>query len=257
MCVRTPDEVTATSVRNLFPAYADYLGDERPAETSCVLSKESDGWAVTDALGGRTLFTSIHDAINAIEYALTLTLLTALPEFLHLHASGAHGSDGAVLALGGSGAGKSSLATSWCATKMPVLGDDIVLIGPDGVVHPFKRLFGVHPHRLVDLGITQSPELAALSDPGESYFDPGPVSGWAMPQRVKTLGIVQYRPGASLSMEPVNTGAALAALVASAMPSGSTAQQRFEGLARVAERAHAVRVTFGDSVQAAEMLASL
>ena len=58
----------------------------------------------------------------------------------HLHAAGTVVSSRALVALGSSGAGKSSLALAWSLAGYPLLGDDAVLLAADGRVYLTERV---------------------------------------------------------------------------------------------------------------------
>ena len=253
--VRTPDEATAAVLARLLPAYAvdaTILGNDDVHRLDFV----DDSWLVTEAGGECARFSTLIDAYGALEWLVACELLRALPPFVHLHAAGTDTDRGAVLALGASGAGKSSLALHWSMSGHPVFGDDTVLLGDDGVAHPFRRLFDVHCDRLDEYEDAVGCELAALVSDGDAWFDPAIRSGWAAPAPVVRVAVVRFESGASFSMMPMSRPNMLAALSASVMPTGLAASRAFDRLVHICHEAETLKVVFGDSRRAAEELSS-
>lgn len=252
--VRTPSAATATAMARLLPAYAvdsTTLGFDAVHRLDFL----NDSWLVTEPGGECARFSTLIDAYDALEYLVACALLRAVPQCVHLHAAGVATDRGAVLALGGSGAGKSSMALHWSMAGRPVFGDDIVLLCEDGVAHPFRRLFDVHGDRLDEYEDAVGPELAALSDE-EAWFDPAIQSGWAAPAPVVRVAVVRFELGASFSMKPMSRPDMLAALTASAMSTGLAASKAFDRLLVICHEAETLEVVFGNSRQAAEALSS-
>lgn len=253
--VLTPSAATATAIARLLPAYAvdsTTLGNDAVHRLDFLI----DGWLVTEPGGKRARFSTLIDAYDALEYLVTCALLRAFPQCVHLHAAGTTTDRGAVLALGGSGAGKSSLALHWSMAGRPVFGDDIVLLCEDGVAHPFRRLFDVHGDRLDEYEDAAGPELAALASDEEAWFDPAIQSGWAAPAPVVRVAVVRFESGASFSMKPMSRPNMLAALSVSAMPTGLAVSKAFDRLLIICHEAETLEVVFGNSRQAAEALSS-
>jgi hypothetical protein len=253
--VRTPSAATANAMARLLPAYAV---DSTTHGSDAVhrLDFRNDSWLVTEPGGERARFSTLIDACAALEFLVTCALLRALPQCVHLHAAGTATDRGAVLALGGSGAGKSSLALHWSMAGRSVFGDDIVLLCEDGVAHPFRRLFDVHGDRLDEYEDAIGPELAALASDDEAWFDPAIRSGWAAPAPVVRVAVVRFESGASFSMKPMSRPHMLAALSASTMPTGLGASRAFDRLLTICHEAETLEVVFGNSHQAAEVLSS-
>lgn len=253
--VHTPSAATATAMARLLPAYA-VDSTIRGNDAVHRLDFLTDSWWVTEPGGERARFSTLIDAYDALEYLVTCALLRALPQCVHLHAAGTATDRGAVLALGASGAGKSSLALHWSMAGRSVFGDDIVLLCEDGLAHPFRRLFDVHGDRLDEYEHAIGPELTALASDDAAWFDPAIRSGWAVPAPVARVAVVRFESGASFSMKPMSRPNMLVALSASAMPTGLVAARAFDRLLIICREAETLEVVFGDSRQAAEMLSS-
>lgn len=226
-----------------------------PDEWIRVVQTRDGAWYVGEARGVETPCGSHSEAVDAAEFLVTHRLLDALATHLHLHGAGCAVGDGAVLALGPSGAGKSSLALHWSMTGHATYGDDIVLLGDDAQIHPFKRLFRIHPDRIRRYG--DACRRVGDPDPDEEWFDPASAGGWAEPAAVRVMALARYVPDASLDIVEVPPTEALAALLAAVMPTGRAATDGFDALVGVAARARMVHVTFCDAADAAAALVEL
>jgi hypothetical protein len=83
---------------------------------------------------------SLHSILRSLKYEAVLRLIKARPEFLWLHAGAARHRGGAVLIVGPSGRGKSTLVTSLCARGWSFISDDIVPLDPNSSrVTPFPQ----------------------------------------------------------------------------------------------------------------------
>ncbi|HKI94792.1 MAG TPA: hypothetical protein VJ992_05820 [Gemmatimonadales bacterium] len=250
------DAEAAHALARLLDAYR--APDPSPAAVAdeWVRIRVADGiWYVDDARGAETACRSCAEAVDAAEHFVTLRLLDALDTHLHLHAAGCALPAGAVLALGPSGAGKSSLALHWSVTGHAVYGDDIALVDDDAHVHPFKRLFRVHPDRIARYG--DACRRLGDPDPDEEWFDPGAVGGWAGPAPVRVLALARYVPGAPLAITRMLPAESLAALLAAVMPTGRSATEGFDTLLGMSARTPMVRVTFGEAAEAADALVEM
>jgi hypothetical protein len=246
------------SVRRLYPEYQVAQPRRLNADVADVsFSKGPNGYAVTSPDSPDVICGNQMDAIVALEFALTRKLAASCDRSVHLHASGAVVGGGAILALGASGAGKSSVALSLLMHGYPTLGDDMVLLGPTGSVAPFKRLLKVSREMLGELGIDPGTTVHWDADWPEAWLDPGNAAGWAEEAPVAVLALVQYRPHAPLSISPVPPAEGLNALVHSVMVTGKSAAEGFDRLVRVAQSAKMYRLEFPSAIAAADTLCSL
>jgi hypothetical protein len=254
--VRTPDAPTAQMITRLIPYYA-VDGTRDDVEFLHELDTSDNNWILTEPGGERTLFASLGEVYDALEYLVSIALLRCMDGFVHLHAAGAATERAAVLALGQSGAGKSTLALRWSLSGLRVFGDDTVLLDDAGQVHPFRRLFDVHRDRLAEYDCPIDSDLPELTDEDEVWFDPAAGSGWAEPSKIARIAVVRYQSGVPLSIVPMRKPQMLAAISASVMPTGLTASNAFDRLVDICATAETLEVTFGDSREAATALASL
>jgi hypothetical protein len=242
----------------LFPDYQQEAAAPAAVAQPVRLAVDRVGkrYVVVDPLGTSTECATLSRLLAACEFALTQTFLAGCGEFAQLHASGAVVGDGAVIALGRAGAGKSSLALSWHLLGYPALGDDVVLLDGRGFAHPFKRLYELEAGTLRQLGV--APEETCLWEPGsdEAWYDPRVGAGWGVPTPVSLVAVAAYRPGADLTVTPLSRSAALNALMHSQLTGTGDRRDHLETLAGVAEHAQVFQVTFGSATEAAAAIAA-
>ncbi|MGD2136180.1 MAG: hypothetical protein PVF27_08470 [Gemmatimonadales bacterium] len=256
IAVTLDDPALARPLAALYPAYRpSALGRDRSADLSLDVRSSKQGFLVTDMHGNVQTCTTFGEVLAAFESVCTEALLHLRADAIPLHASGAVVQGRAVLALGGPGAGKSSLAVSWHQAGIPVLGDDVVLLGEDGRCHPFKRLFGIDASLLAALGV--DPTTTAFWEAGatEAWYDAGSGPGWADAALVGRIAVVRYQPGAGLAFEPIPPAELLNTLVHSQLITVTDRARGFDRLARIAT-VPAYRVTFGSAREAAEAMVS-
>ena len=200
---------------------------------------------------------TVAETLAALEFSLTRAILASLGKYIHLHASGAVVNGQAVLALGRSGAGKSSLAISWLSLGYRTLGDDIVFLNSSAKALPFKRLFKAAPASLEPLGI--DPATTFLWDPEwpEVWYAPDKGFGWAEEAPVAVIAVVRHDPNASLALTPVSKTEALNTLLHSTMDTGVRPRDCFDTLARLVDGARVLNVEYPSACEAAEALSVL
>ena len=246
------------SARQLFPEYEIEVMDGRPVSPEVSLSSCRDGYLITSRDAAPVSRRSRMEAIVALEFALSRAIAVSFGnDHVHLHASGSVVNGQAVIALGRSGAGKSSLAASMLFRGHPTLGDDTVFINSSCFAEPFKRLMKLSVEVLGDLGVAPESTIHWDREWPEAWFDPLDGPGWADEAPVALLVLAQHDPNVSLQLEPVASSEALNALLHSVMITGMSARAGFDRLLHVAETAKAFRLRFSSSVQAAEVLCSM
>jgi hypothetical protein len=241
---------------------ADPEGPDGPADL--VVSGSADGYdlrARTDPVVQR--FRTTAELVGAIEFGVTHFLLGAHPEATHLHAAGAVAAPAgegapAILALGPSGSGKSSLALAWSRSGLPLLGDDVVLVDARGRLAPFPRPVRVGAERLREVGASVGP--AALVDEAtrEARYDATEGAGWAGPgARAAVVARIRWAAGAPVRVEPLSAAEGLQLLVGSVLGTGVSPLASFPRFADALHGARLVEVRFGNAVQAADALREL
>jgi hypothetical protein len=254
--IATTSPDIAAHVARIFPSVARPLEDGGADEVWSL--RRADGqWLIEPPALPVERFAQWDEALEAIEFLVTSRLLALHPDRAQLHAAGAVPRGRAVLAIGQSGAGKSSIALHWSLAGMPVLGDDVVLLDHEDRAVAFPRLFTVHRARLADAGATPDATLQWGPADDEVRYDPRTGGGWAEPAEIGVVAMLSRVAGAPLAVDSVPATEVLNLLVGSLHPTGLGPEPCFERLARIARRARGVRVGFGEARQAAEALAAL
>ena len=254
--VRAPDDELAAVVRRLFRPYETQQASDSDA-VSISVERCPDEFLVRSSARNDSLHCPTLGALtDEIEFALTETFLMGAADRVQLHASGCVVDGQAVLAVGASGAGKSSLATCWSLDGLPALGDDVVLLDGEGHATPFKRQFTVDPDLLAGLG--SDPATTPFWTPGaeEAWFDPEAAGGWADSSPVRVVAFIAFEEGKELSSTPVTPAAGLNTLLHGRLDSGASGTPAFECLANVTQGASFLNLRFGDAEAASRFLAA-
>ena len=190
-----------------------------------------------------------------LEHVLTRALLESCGHLSQLHASGMVVDGRAVIALGGSDAGKSSLALAWTLSGYPSLGDDIVLLDGAGTARPFPRHFKLDPEVLRACGL--DPEHTPFWNPKtrEVWFTPEGISGWAAPAPLGLVALCRRSVGVQLSISRLSRVEGVNALLHSLLDTGLDARSSFQPIVDALQRAEVIEVRFESSQDAARAIA--
>jgi hypothetical protein len=195
------------------------------------------------------------DAVSAVEYAVTMHLLRSDTLHAHLHGAAALTPFGAVIATGRSGVGKSTLAYTWAHQGLPIFGDDVVPVDPEGRIHTFPRLLKVDPTLLRMNGEVPEHSVAWDPDAEDTWWSPMQCGGWADHSApAVVVADVHYREGAALRSEAVEGGEKLRLLLNAIQVTGTPPDMSIDRLIRVTETAKIVRLEFGNADDAASWL---
>jgi hypothetical protein len=252
--VRVEDPGIASAVSALFPG-TEPLGDELGGEDELAVGSDEQGFYVIEN-ADRITFDALPDLLAALEFAITRRLLEQDAGFAHLHSAGAVGVSGGMLALGTSGAGKSSIALAWSRMGLPLLGDDVVRMDPKGRLHAFPRLLKVDPELVsrANIDLEGTPAWAPGSE--EAWIDPERGAGWATSiDGVAAVAGIQYQAGSSLEWRVIEKPEALRLLLASVLPTGSAPEQCVDRFIELIGRTSIVALRFGDAEEAAAWMA--
>lgn len=257
-----PEDAPAKLVTRVIPRYLA-PDDASGAAGTIMLLRGSEGWSLALPDGREATFDTLDETLAFLEHGTTLAFLGLDSTFFQLHGAGTVAGGRAVVALGRSGKGKTSMAMHWSARLgLPTLGDDVVLLDQDGTAHPFRRLFRVPRERAaLHPGLPEGSELMRRS-PGEKvWVDPEWFGGWADPAPLGVVGWVERRAGAGLAVEELDPAEALALMLGARFTlAGPESPERHsayvDACLEVLERAAALKVTFDDSAEAAEELLS-
>ncbi len=251
------DAVLAGHVRSLFEPYAITVPTRPPNERDLHIVRDGDGWLLQRAGNPDERHASSQELMIVVEYTLAETFLSACGGFAHLHAGGAVRKGRAVLVVGDSGAGKSSLAFSFSVSGLPVLSDDIVLIDDRARATSFRRLFKVVPALLRERGIAPADTPFWEADSDEAWFDPSPVSGWAEAAPVGVLAFVRHQRDAKATLRDVSRFTALERVMNSVRATGLSRARSFERLCELIKHARCLEMTFGGADEGAACLAAM
>ncbi len=252
------DRSFSEAARRLFPAYEISPSESlNKLRTDVALRRDLRDYVISSRDQPRYVCRSRMDAIVAFEFALARALAAAVPNNVHLHASGTLVGGRAVLALGKSGAGKSSLAASMLNRGHPTLGDDTVFLDASARAVPFKRLLKVSRELLGEFGVDPGATVHWDPDWPEVWLDPREGAGWSDPVPVGVIALARYNPAASLHISPVWAAEGLNALVSSVMVTGMGAEKGFDRLVHLVQDARVFRVQFPSAIEAAEALCAL
>jgi len=254
VALRTPNQEFSDHLARFLP---DYVVPPQcsPPDESYWITYDGTTWSIgiehTPVVDS---FDSIADTLNGLEQLIVTRLLALSFDKAQIHATGTVNNGEAVVALGASGAGKTSIALSWASTGRPVLGDDVVLFNDNGTAEPFKRKFIVAAERLKSNGLDPDPCLSWLSDPKETWYDPQAGGGWATSAPVGRIALIQFDANAGLRATDMAKPEALSAFLASLLPTGMQADELFDTVLAVISRCPTIELTFSDSIEAAEFL---
>lgn len=256
VAVERPDLVDA--VRNLFrPSLVPEVevGDAGSTGPVARVGGRAGAWELTRPGTGAERFETLSELLGELEPTILAGLLAGEPDATHLHAAGAVAADGALLALGRSGAGKSNLALAWARAGLPLLGDDAVLMDPDGRVRAVPRLMKIEQTRLSELGV--EPESTVAYDPThpEVWIDAAERSPWAgMPAIPRVIAGVRFDGEEGVRSRRLEPTEGLTLLLGSVLPSGRTPEESVDRFVTALEEAVVFEVHFGRSDEAARWL---
>lgn len=252
--VATPSAAIAREVARVFPAGAGPLA---AADEVWAVRQERDAWLVEPPHLPVERFPSLSHALDAIEFLVASRLLALHAALPQVHASGAVPGTGAVLAIGESGAGKSSIALNWSRAGIAVLGDDAVFLDERARAVAFPRLFSVDRARLAGTGAAPDPSVQWGEPDDEVRYDPTSGGGWAAPAPVGLVAFLRRASTGPARTEPMSKSRALSLLAGALLPTGAGPDRCFDRLVAIAERARTVSLTFADAGEAASALVAL
>ncbi len=252
--MRVEDPSIASPVSSLFPGTEPLAGGLDDRDELAAGSDEQGFYLIED--GERSTFGALPDLLASLEFAISRRLLEQDAGFAHLHGAGAVGVSGGMLALGASGAGKSSVALAWSRMGLPLLGDDVVRMDARGRIHAFPRLLKVDPELVsrANIDLDGTPAWAPGSE--EAWIDPGTGGGWAASVGgVAALAHIEYQAGAPLEWRVIDKPEALRLLLASVLPTGTAPEACVDRFIDLIGRTSVVALRFGDAEEAAAWMA--
>lgn len=244
---------TADTVRTLFPSLSVA---PRPGEAPDLrVVASGPGFELRDGGGPPRAFDGLPPLLAVLEFRVLERLLAPLAGWVHLHAAGVLVEGGAVLAVGRSGAGKSSMALAWSRMGLPVLSDDLVLVAPDGRVRGFPRLAKVDRERLADHGLSAADTVAPVPDHPQAWVDLHREVPW--PRGTVPVALVSEvaYDGGPVRSTPLGPGAVLQRLMENLLVTGVGGADALDRLVLVAGEARGLTIRFDRAAAAARLLA--
>ncbi len=262
LTVQAPTGPVVEAVRGMFADAQIPVGSVGPADLMVAETPEGyDLRAPTDPVAQR--FRTAAEVVGAIEFGVAHFLLGAHSAHTHLHAAGAVadpflGDAPAILALGASGSGKSSLALAWSRSGFALLGDDVVLLGDGGRLTPFRRPVRVACERLHELGVAVHEPALVDEQTREARYDPEEGAGWAEPgARAAVVARVAWSEGEAVRVRPLTSAEGLELLIGSVLGTGAPPLESFARFTDLLSGGRVVDVRFGNAAEAAAALAEL
>lgn len=243
----------AGPVRRLFPALCV---EPRPGEGPHFrVAGWGPGLRLGTEDGGTEEYDGLPGLLAALEFRLLERLLAPLGDWVHLHAAGALVQGRAVLAVGRSGAGKSSIALAWSRMGLPVLADDLILVGPGGRVRGFPRLAKVDRERLAEQGLSLEDTVAPVADHPQAWVDLHRDVPWPRATVPVALVAEVAYDGSGSRSSPLGPSALLQRLMANLLVTGLRGSEALDRLVPLAEEARGVTTRFDRAAEAARLLA--
>ncbi|MGE0256433.1 MAG: hypothetical protein AB7N54_06685 [Alphaproteobacteria bacterium] len=228
------------------------------------MHREGTGWRVeaTGWPGGESPAADPLSAANALAGLLVDGQLVRVPRLVGLHGAAAVFTAGAVVALGDTGAGKSTLALRLAARGTPILGDDRVLVDTGDDPRPAIVALGLSARARLPLPPGDD-RLAAFVERHSTEWvgDAAWLGGAAASPfgtRAPLAGFVllERRAGAGPArLEPVGAAALAAHLIEQATAPAVGPAELVGRLARLAA-AGGLRLVYDDGAAACDVLAA-
>lgn len=172
-----------------------------------------------------------------------------------LHAGGVTLDAGALLVAGPSGSGKSSLTAGLAARGLPVMGDDAVLLGLDGTVHPLRRRLKVAEPARTLLGLPAPSGPLARLWPDSAFYDPADLgSRWSDPAPVRAVVLPTRVSEGVPSLRRIEPAVALGELLGHVLLRERVSPEAFDAAAEALGAARCYRLDYDAAPAAVETL---
>lgn len=234
---------------------------DSPRAPDLVLERGGAGFRIMGVAGaeGPVRFRSLSRALSVLEYQAILRLLDRWRHHALLHAGGVHPGRGAVLVVGPSGSGKSSLVLAASVAGVPVLSDDCVMVGRESRVRGLPRLLKVHRRQLRLHGLSEADTVAPDPRVPEVWWDPARTGGWATGWgEVCLVARIAREPGRRTPLaRPLTRGEGTRVLMDNLLAGGRGEGESLDRLLGVARGADFVDLRFASAERGMEALLAL
>ena len=196
--------------------------------------------------------------LEQIWWEVNKRALQSAANSLVLHAASFGGPQGAVVLVGASHAGKSTLAAAAAMRGLRHLSDDLVIVDPVALtVAPYARPIMLRPGGRALLAPLPAPPAGGEYF-GEEWFLPASALGAmvvATPQPLVGVGLLERADHAGL--EPVESATALHAMALQCATLVARGAPAFSELESIARRAHTFRLLQGAPADALDLVTPL
>lgn len=221
-----------TATTNLTPVHVS---------SKVTLSEEQDSFKVV--VDGRAISATDDEdlAVGILDAQIRAQVALLAPKHIFVHAGVVAVEGEAVVAPGCSFAGKTTLTRSLVEAGAVYYSDEFAAIDAQGLVHPYPKPLSIRDRD----GSRRTAETSAASLGAETGHEPVPVG---------LVAITSYRPGATLTPEPLAPGAALLALLGHTIPARTRPQQTLSALKAALRGANAWQSERGEATETARAL---
>lgn len=204
------------------------------AERNGMLEVSADG-SLVGATDDAELALGVADA----QIRARVALMAPDHVFVHAGVVAIHGR--AVVMPGLTFAGKTTLVRALVQTGATYYSDEYAVLGTDGLVRPYAKALSIRStDRAGRIAATPAASLGAITG--------------TEPVRLGLAAITSYKPGAVLSPQPLNPGAAMLALLAHTIPARTRPGPAMAALKAALEGADAWQSDRGEAEETARMI---
>lgn len=198
--------------------------------------------------------------LDDLEWRITSGILDQLGHFIQMHSAGLVRGKRALLLVGPSGSGKSSLALALLLRGWKCLSDEIILIDPkSGLVMPFPRSFHIHEDTLEMMSGIRMAGGVYFDNAGKRRLDPGLFLGeWvAGPALPEWIVFPEYNPGGQGGLVRVGHTEAVTRLISQSINLVDHADRGLDVLTGLAGRIGCLKLSAGGLNEAVSLLTEL
>ena len=241
-----PDAVARRMVARVLARFAA-TPDGLPNARFSLMRDDDGGWHLSDGETRLRTDSDFTSALLALEWHVVTAAIDRRHDLFHLHGAALAAPDGAgaVLLVGASGAGKTTLALGLMARGFLPYGDDVILIEPaSGALHAVPRAFHLREPTRTLIHALNPPDAWELEAEPAGFFLP---PRWAEGSpAVRTVFFPEYRPDEPPALLPLSPPEAAQTLLGQTVTLDHAPALALAVVARLTARAVCYRLTCGD-----------